>query len=130
LKYLIYIFLFLPLIAVSQFQPIQNSDWELWDRNDHKTHMIIGQMTIFVPQLVMTYFDENNPNFKAPLKYTIPISLGLTIGKEYIWDRALGFGVPTYPDLFFGIIGTVTGLIITYALYKLERWDINKNFKQ
>jgi hypothetical protein len=131
MKHLVYItFLFLPLMAVSQFQPIQKADWELWDRNDHKMHMIVGQMTVFVPQLVITYFDEKNPNFVAPLKYTIPISLGLTIGKEYIWDRALGFGTPTYPDLIYGIIGTATGLILSYGLYKLERWDISKNEKK
>jgi len=37
MKYLIYIsFLFLPLMAVSQFQPIQNADWNLWYRNEFK----------------------------------------------------------------------------------------------
>lgn len=129
MKVLLFILLFIPFLSQAQFQPWSKADWELWNRSDHKIHMFVGQISILYPQLILTYADQNNPDFIVPLKYTIPISLGLTLGKEYILDNALGLGSPTYPDLIYGIIGTATGLIISYTLYKLERLHINKHEK-
>lgn len=132
MKGILYILIILlPLMVNSQnsFQPLSEADWTLWDRHDHKMHMFVGQITSWTPILVITYLDEDNPDFKKGLKYSIPISLGLTLGKELLWDRVLGLGTPTFPDLVYGITGTITGVIFSWGLYKLERVHVNKHEK-
>ncbi len=128
-KLITLLFIIFSFGALAQFQPLKEADWTLWDRDDHKMHLFVGQVIIFVPQLVMTYIDEDNPDFIKPLKYTITTATFLILGKEFIWDSALGLGSATFPDLAYGLLGELIGLGLSYGLYKIERWHINKHEK-
>ena len=130
MKYLLTILLLFIFLTVQnqEWQPIEQADWELFNRLDHKKHMVAGQLSTIYISLFLTYKDEYNPNIKKGLLIGASSSLALTIGKEVIWDYYLGYGTATYPDLVYGITGTLVGVAFTYLIYKFDRWYV-KNHK-
>ena len=130
MKYLITFILSLFFLSsfsqTKQWQPIEQADWELFDRLDHKKHMVAGQLSTIYTGLFVTYKDGYDPNIKGGLLVGVSSSLALTIGKEVIWDYYLGYGTATYPDLVYGITGTLVGAVFTYAIYRFDRWYVKK----
>lgn len=129
-KWIIKCVLLIAIISISfnsfsQWQSWEDADWS-FNRLDHQLHYFIPLTTTLVVSGFVTYIDLDNPNLKRGMLYGSLIGGGMAIGKELIWDYTLGFGTPTYPDLFYGIGGTLVGLTTSYLMTKFHIWHKNK----
>ena len=83
-------------------------------RPDEKKHFwIIYLLTIVIVVAFRIRFDPigwqiwNMYNWDCAIAAFIGI--GISIGKEVIWDKMLGKGTPQFYDAFWGVVGAILG---------------------
>lgn len=78
-------------------------------RQDKVLHFIAG---VLIVQAAFTVCSFVGLCARHSFAVAIPVSVLVTAGKEVLWDRLLGRGVPSVDDFVAGVVGTACGFLL------------------
>ena len=92
---------------------------------DEKHTFISGGAYIGAEQILFQITHNENKSRKVALAF----SFGIGAGKEFVWDYALGKGVPSMRDMKYNMYGIIGAYFINKGINRLLKRNKGKRIK-